>query len=132
MGHARFVVFYLMCGVIAAVSHAVPHAESTVPMVGASGAISGILGAYLLLYPRAHVLVALPLGFYLQTFRVPAFIVLVFWFGMQLLTTVLSGANAGGVAFGAHIGGFIAGMALIPLFKHRRVRLRSPLSKRAR
>jgi rhomboid family protein len=97
-----------------------------VPMVGASGAISGVLGAYLLLYPHARVLVAIPLGFILQTMRIPAGIVLLLWFGLQLLSNAMAQAGQGGVAFRAHIGGFVAGMLLIPIFKQRRFRLRLP------
>jgi membrane associated rhomboid family serine protease len=126
MGHGRFVVFYLLCGVAAVFAQALPDPSSTIPMVGASGAISGVLGAYLLLYPHARVLVAIPLGFILHTMRVPAGLVLVLWFGLQLLSSAMAEPGKGGVAFGAHIGGFIAGMILIPIFKQRRVRLRLP------
>jgi rhomboid family protein len=115
MGHARYVVFYLTCGILAALSHAVTEPSSTVPMVGASGAISGVLGAYVLLFPRAHVLVLMP-GIGMT--RVAAGVVLGMWFVMQLLSGGMSiGSKGGGVAFFAHIGGFIAGMALIGLFK---------------
>ena len=126
MGHGRFVVFYLLCGIAAVLAQALPDPNSTVPMVGASGAISGVLGAYLLLYPHARVLVAIPLGFILQTMRIPAGIVLLLWFGLQLLSNAMAQAGQGGVAFRAHIGGFIAGMILIPIFKQRRFRLRLP------
>jgi membrane associated rhomboid family serine protease len=126
MGHVRFLVFYLLCGVAAVMAQALPDPDSTVPMIGASGAISGVLGAYLLLYPHARVLVAVPLGLILYTMRIPAGFVLVFWFALQLLSTLASGDQQGGVAFGAHIGGFVAGMALIPIFKHREVRLFAP------
>ena len=126
MGHGRFVVFYLLCGIAAVLAQALPDPNSTVPMVGASGAISGVLGAYLLLYPHARVLVVIPLGFILQTMRVPAGIVLLLWFGLQLLSNAMAQAGQGGVAFRAHIGGFVAGMLLIPIFKQRRFRLRLP------
>jgi membrane associated rhomboid family serine protease len=126
MGHGRFVVFYLLCGVAAVLAQALPDPSSTIPMVGASGAISGVLGAYLLLYPHARVLVAIPLGFFLHTMRIPAGLVLVLWFGLQLFSSASAQPGQGGVAFRAHIGGFIAGMILIPLFKQRRVRLRLP------
>jgi membrane associated rhomboid family serine protease len=126
MGHGRFAVFYLLCGVAAVLAQALPDPSSTIPMVGASGAISGVLGAYLLLYPHARVLVAIPLGFLLHTTRIPAGLVLVLWFGLQLLSSAMAQPGQGGVAFRAHIGGFIAGMILIPLFKQRRVRLRLP------
>jgi membrane associated rhomboid family serine protease len=126
MGHGRFVVFYLLCGIAAVLAQALPDPSSTVPMVGASGAISGVLGAYLLLYPHARVLVAIPFGFILQTMRIPAGLVLVLWFGLQLLSSAMAQPGQGGVAFRAHIGGFVAGMILIPIFKYRRFRLRLP------
>jgi membrane associated rhomboid family serine protease len=126
MGHGRFVVFYLLCGAAAVFAQALPEPSSTIPMVGASGAISGVLGAYLLLYPHARVLVAIPLGFILHTMRIPAGFVLVLWFGLQLLSSAMAQPGQGGVAFRAHIGGFIAGMILIPLFKGRQARLRLP------
>jgi membrane associated rhomboid family serine protease len=123
MGHGRFVAFYLLCGIAAVFAQAIPDPTSTVPMVGASGAISGVLGAYMLLYPHARVLLGLPLGFYIvQLGRFPAVWVLALWFGMQLVSNVLAGQQGeGGVAFRAHIGGFIAGMALIAFFKRRDV-----------
>ena len=122
MGHVRFVMFYVLCGVVAALAQSIPNPDSTIPMIGASGAISGVLGAYLLLYPRAHVLVLIPLGFLFPLVRLPAVIVLGFWFVLQLINSFLSVSEAGSVAWGAHIGGFIAGMVLIPLFKRRGVR----------
>ena len=91
-------------------------------MIGASGAISGVLGAYLLLHPRAHVMVLIPLGFFSQVTRLPALLVLALWFGLQLISE-LGASEGAGVAFRAHIGGFVAGMALIPFFKYRRVKL---------
>jgi membrane associated rhomboid family serine protease len=128
MGHARFVVFYLLCGIIAALSHAVTDPSSQIPMVGASGAISAVLGAYLLLFPHAHVLVLIP-GFGVT--RVAAGIVLGMWFVTQLISGGLSmGAQGGGVAFFAHIGGFVAGMALIPFFKRPEVPFFSPGHRR--
>ena len=123
MGHGRFVVFYVLCGVAAALAQAIPEPGSTIPMVGASGAISGVLGAYLLLYPHARVLVAVPLGIILHTVRLPAGVVLLLWFGLQLLSNMFAQPGQGGVAFRAHIGGFVAGMLLIPLFKRRGVPL---------
>jgi membrane associated rhomboid family serine protease len=127
MGHARFVVFYLLCGVVAVFAQVLPEPAGHVPMVGASGAISGVLGAYMLLYPSARILLALPPVFILGWFR--AVWVLAAWFAMQLLMNVVAAARAseagaaGGVAFGAHIGGFIAGALLITFFKHRDVPL---------
>lgn len=127
MGHARFLVFYVLCGVAAAFAQALPDPQSTIPMIGASGAISGVLGAYLLLFPHARVLVAIPFGFYLHTVRLKAGWVLGLWFVMQLISSMATTAEGeGGVAFGAHIGGFVAGMALLPLFKKRGVRYFHP------
>jgi len=126
MGHGRFIVFYLLCGVAAVFAQALPDPQSTVPMVGASGAISGVLGAYLLLYPHARVLVVIPIGFYPYTMHIPAGLLLVLCFGLQLFSSATAQAGQGGVAFRAHIGGFIAGMVLIPFFKQRRFRLRLP------
>jgi membrane associated rhomboid family serine protease len=123
MGHLRFVLFYLLCGVAAVLAQALPDTTSQIPMIGASGAISGVLGAYMLLHPHARVLVLVPLGFMSQMVHLPAAAVLGLWFGLQLLSSALSPPGEGGVAFGAHIGGFVAGVALIPLFKYRRVPL---------
>ncbi len=124
MGHAKYLIFYLACGLFAALSHAVTDPSSTVPMVGASGAISGVLGAYILLFPRAHVLVLMP-G--LGTTRVAAGLVLGMWFVMQLFSGGISlGSKGGGVAFFAHIGGFVVGMTLIGLFKRRDVPFFAP------
>ncbi|MCP9446160.1 MAG: rhomboid family intramembrane serine protease [Nitrospira sp.] len=124
MGHVRYIVFYVLSGILAALSHALIDPSSTIPMVGASGAISAVLGAYLLLYPRAHVLVWL-MG--LGIARVPAGLVLGMWFVTQLVSGGMSvGASGGGVAFFAHIGGFVAGMALIGFFKRPDVPFFSP------
>jgi membrane associated rhomboid family serine protease len=126
MGHVRFVLFYLLCGIAAVLAQALPNTESTIPMIGASGAISGVLGAYLLLYPHARVLVLIPIGFYTRLVHLPAMAVLGFWFVLQLISSAFSDPRGGGVAFGAHIGGFIAGMTLLPIFKYRHVRLFAP------
>jgi membrane associated rhomboid family serine protease len=123
MGHVRFIIFYVVCGIVAVLAHALPHPDSVIPMIGASGAISGVLGAYLLLHPYARVLVLIPLGIILYTARLPALGVLGFWFGLQLLSSLMADPNQPGVAFGAHLGGFVAGLALTPLFKYKRVRL---------
>jgi membrane associated rhomboid family serine protease len=131
MGHVKFVIFYVVCGVLAAMSHALTDPSSAVPMVGASGAISGVLGAYLLLFPRAQVLVLIPLGLFTRTMYVPAGFVLGFWFVLQLLSGGMSlGRSGGGVAFFAHVGGFVAGMALIGLFKDPTVRFFAPARHR--
>ena len=122
MGHGRFVVFYLLCGAAAMFSHAVTAPDSTVPMIGASGAISGVLGAYLLLFPRARVLVLIPLGFFTRLVYVPALVVLGFWIVMQVISGAFSwGGLGGGVAWFAHVGGFAAGLALIKVFQRRPV-----------
>jgi membrane associated rhomboid family serine protease len=132
MGHGKFIVFYLLCGVLAAMSHALIDPTSEIPMVGASGAIAGVLGAYLLLFPRAQVYVIIPLGFFSRGMYIPAVFVLGLWFLMQLFSGGMSfGHEGGGVAFFAHIGGFIAGMVLIGLFKHRHVQFfNQPHSRR--
>lgn len=129
MGHARFLGFYVLCGIAAVFAQVLPNPGSIIPMVGASGAISGVLGAYMLLYPRARVLLGLPLGFVILQFgRFPAIWVLAVWFGMQLVMGVLQATRPadevqGGIAFGAHIGGFIAGLLLVAIFKKRSVPL---------
>lgn len=126
MGRFRFVIFYMLCGLLAALLHALVDSESIVPMIGASGAIAGVLGAYLLLFPRAKVIVWVPLGFILLTQRVPAGFVLGFYFLLQLYSSLTVDTSGGGIAFIAHIGGFIAGMILIPLFKKKAVPLFAP------
>lgn len=118
MGHVKFFIFYLVCGVIAFLGHLVGDVNSNIPLVGASGAVSGVLGAYILLYPHARVLVAIPI-IIIVTLRLPAGIVLAFWFLLQLINSVIANGNPdAGVAWGAHIGGFVAGMVLIPFFKN--------------
>jgi membrane associated rhomboid family serine protease len=123
MGHGRFIVFYFLCGVAAAMTQSFLNPDSAVPMIGASGAIAGVLGAYLLLHPRARVLVVLPVFIIFFTVRLPALIVLGFWFAGQAVSTILANSENSGVAFGAHVGGFVAGVALIPLFKRQGVQL---------
>jgi rhomboid family protein len=112
LGHIRYLVFYLICGVAAATGHAAAHPHSTVPMIGASGAIAGILGAYLVLYPRSRVLTAIFLVVFLDLVEIPAIFFLGIWFVMQLFNSVGSiGAHAAesGVAFWAHVAGFVTG-----------------------
>ena len=121
MGRVRFVVFYLLCGTTAALGHAFLNLRSAVPMIGASGAISGVLGAYVLLYPRARVLTLFTLGFFVRLIEVPAIFVLGFWFILQFLNALIASRAGGGVAWHAHVGGFVAGMLLIGLFKRRTV-----------
>ena len=121
LGRVRYVVFYLLAGVAAALSQAFMAPGSQVPMVGASGAISGVLGAYLVLHPRANVRVFVWLLIYFARWNIPAFIVLGIWFGTQLLSTASASAGEAGVAFAAHIGGFIVGTAAVFFFKKRSV-----------
>jgi membrane associated rhomboid family serine protease len=120
-GRVRFIIFYVLCGLIAAYTHAFLNRSSLTPMIGASGAISGVLGAYVLLYPRARVVTLILLGFYIRTVEVPALIVLGLWFAMQFLSTLVSSGSGGGVAWNAHIAGFVAGLFLIGLFKRKEV-----------
>jgi len=119
MGHVRFLVFYLLCGVAAVYAQALPNPESIVPMIGASGAISGVLGAYFLLFPHASVLTLVIFGFFWRVVRIPAIVVLGFWMIVQILNGLGSFGAGGGVAWFAHIGGFFAGMGLILLFRPR-------------
>ncbi len=121
MSRIRFAVFYLLCGIAAASGHALVSTSPSVPVIGASGAISGVLGAYLLLYPKARVHTLVVLGFYVRTVAVPAMVVLGFWFVLQFLNALVSPGGGGGVAWFAHIGGFLAGLALVGLFKRRDV-----------
>jgi membrane associated rhomboid family serine protease len=118
MGHGRFVVFYLLCGVLAAAAQVMLAPQSAVPMVGASGAISGVLGAYLLLYPRVRVHVLVFLGFFVTKVVLPAYVMLGYWVLLQLLggLPMLGGRDVGGVAFFAHLGGFLTGLLLVRLF----------------
>jgi membrane associated rhomboid family serine protease len=118
MGHLRFVVFYLLCGAAAAGAQMLVSPGSVVPMVGASGAISGVMGAYVLLYPRVRVHTLVWMGFFLTTVALPAYIMLGYWFFYQLLLGTVGALSRveGGVAFWAHVGGFLAGMALVRWF----------------
>ena len=121
MGHFKFIIFYFISGIVAVYIFAFVNPESTIPMVGASGAVSGVLGAYLVLFPRAKVLTLVPLGFYMQVIKVPAVFVLGLWIFVQIINGMVSGGQGGGVAWFAHIGGFLAGVVLVGLFKKRRV-----------
>lgn len=123
MGHGRFIVFYLLCGTVAALAQSLPVPGSEIPMVGASGAIAGVLGAYLLLHPRANVRVFFWLLIIIRIINVPAAVVLVGWFLVQFWSGANAPVDAGGVAFLAHMGGFVAGCGLILLFKERGVPL---------
>jgi rhomboid family protein len=119
LGHGRFAVFYLASGVAAAAMQTVVDVESRVPMIGASGAISGVLGAYLLLFPHANVLTLVIFGFFWRIVSIPALLVLGFWIVLQILYGLGSFGAGGGIAFFAHIGGFFAGMALLLLLRPR-------------
>ena len=110
-------MFYVVCGVVAAFVQAAPELGSTIPMIGASGAVSGVLGAYVLLFRRARILVVVPLLVVFYTLRLPAFIVLGVWFVGQLLNSLAASEVGGGIAFRAHVGGFLAGLLLIKLFQ---------------
>jgi len=127
MGHVRFVLFYLLCGLAAAGLQTAFDPDSTIPMVGASGAIGGVMGAYILLYPKVRVHMLIVLGFYITTIAVPAMFMLGYWFLLQLISGFSTiGAQGGGVAFWAHVGGFVAGGLLILLFRDPRMVARHP------
>ncbi len=122
MGHGRFLTFYLLCGTAAALAQTIAVPNSTVPMVGASGAIAGVMGAYFVLYPHSRILTLVPIFFFIQLIEVPAIFFLGIWFVMQFLSGVGSIANAagepaGGVAFWAHVAGFAAGISAVGIFK---------------
>jgi rhomboid family protein len=121
LGHVRFIVFYLLCGTAAAAAQAFADPRSAVPMVGASGAISGVLGGYLVLYPHVRVHTLVTLGFFITTVALPAYVILGYWFVLQLLMgTIGALAEAqGGVAFWAHVGGFVTGLVLVKAFANR-------------
>ncbi|HKB80861.1 MAG TPA: rhomboid family intramembrane serine protease [Thermoanaerobaculia bacterium] len=136
LGHGKYALFYLLCGFLATISHAVFNASSTVPSIGASGAIAGVLGAYLVLFPKAQVKTLIPVFFFIFIRDIPAVIVLGLWFILQLFVGVASigpaAQNAGGVAYFAHIGGFISGMVLVVLMggmRPRRPPARDPLDE---
>jgi membrane associated rhomboid family serine protease len=118
MGHLRFVAFYLLCGFAAVGAHLASDPASAAPMVGASGAISGIMGAYLVLYPRVRVQTFFFLFFYVSVVALPAWVLLVEWLVIQVVAGVGTlGGNEAGVAFWAHVGGFVAGVAAVKLFQ---------------
>jgi membrane associated rhomboid family serine protease len=118
MGPVRFAIFYLLCGLAAALAQIASNPASLVPMVGASGAIGGVLGAYALLYPRVRVNLLIFLGFYVTTVAVPAIFMLGYWFLLQLAQGIPAlGSDGGGVAFWAHAGGFVAGVVLVLVFR---------------
>ncbi len=126
LGHAKYALFYLLCGWAATLAHGFADMSSQVPSIGASGAIAGVLGAYLLLFPQGRVLTLVPLGFFTQIRELPAILVLGMWFVLQFFSGVLSlGAREqAGVAWWAHIGGFVTGMILIKIMARREPRPR--------
>ena len=114
LGHTKFLIFYFLAGIGAAMTQVLMDTHSQIPMVGASGAIGGVLGAYLINHPNARVLVLIPFGFFSQLLKIRALYVLGFWFILQFIS------SGGGVAYAAHIGGFVSGMILILFFNKRR------------
>ena len=123
VGHGRFIAFYLLCGVVAALGHVAMDPASTLPTIGASGAIAGVMGGYFVLYPQSRVLTLIPLVFYVEIIELPAVLLLGFWFVMQLFNAgviaVTSNSSSGGIAFAAHVAGFVAGLAGVFLFRKR-------------
>jgi len=113
LGKVKFLIFYILCGIGAAMAQVFTDTNSQIPMVGASGAIGGVLGAYLVNYPKAKILVLIPFGFFSQIIKIKALYVLFFWFILQFINSALTNSNGGGVAYAAHIGGFISGVILI-------------------
>ena len=120
LGPVKFIFFYLISGVGAAMTQVLVDTHSQVPMVGASGAIGGVLGAYLINHPNARVLVLIPFGFFSQLIKIKAIYVLGFWFILQFINSSMMATGGGGVAYAAHIGGFVSGMILILFFNKKR------------
>ncbi len=130
LGHGKFAIFYLLCGIAAAVVHILLNADSRVPTIGASGAIAGVMGAYLVKFPHSKIVTLVPIFVFLTTVEVPAVFMLIYWFAIQIFSGVgsigYSNVGRGGVAWFAHIGGFLAGMLLVYLlgskerFRNRR------------
>lgn len=126
MGHARFALFYLLCGLAAAAVQVASSPDSIVPMVGASGAIGGVMGAYVVLYPRVRVHMLVIFGFYVTTIAVPALFMLGYWFLLQVIGGTMALGREGGVAFWAHVGGFAAGALLVLAFRKPELVARHP------
>jgi membrane associated rhomboid family serine protease len=116
VGHLNYILFYLLCGIVAAMSQTLLNPRSQIPMVGASGAIAGVLGAYFLLFPHSRILTLIPIFIFIQFVEIPAFVFLILWFLLQFLMGTVS-VSEGGVAWWAHIGGFVAGLILVYFFK---------------
>jgi membrane associated rhomboid family serine protease len=124
MGHFKYLIFYLFCGITSSLAHIITNLSSPIPTIGASGAISGVLGAYFIIFPEARIMTLLPFGFFLQIAAIPAFLFLGFWFISQTLNGIASLAvrtyiNSGGVAWWAHIGGFVTGFVIGRKFRRR-------------
>ena len=123
LGHFKFLIFYITCGVIASLAHLVMNVSSDIPAVGASGAIAGVLGAYIIMFPRARILTLVPFLIFFQLIEIPAFIFLGIWFVYQFLLGISSiGLYGAGIAFWAHIGGFAGGISLVFLWRKKRRR----------
>ena len=122
LGPKKFIIFYLLSGIGAAAAQILMDTHSQVPMVGASGAIGGVLGAYLINHPNARVLVLIPFGFFSQLIKIKALYVLGFWFVLQFINSAMMSSQGGGVAYAAHIGGFVSGVVLILFFNKRNKR----------
>ena len=124
MTRPRFIAFYVLTGLAAALAQTFANPASEIPMVGASGAISGVMGAYLVLFPKVRVYTIVPLGFFIQTFALPAWGMLIYWMFLQfaggITSVVAEEGGGGGVAFWAHIGGFVAGVVLVKVFENRK------------
>ena len=117
LGHFRYLVFYLLCGLASGISHLVINWHSMIPTIGASGAIAGVMGAYFILYPRAKILTLVPIFIFFQFIELPAFLFLGVWFLFQFLSAAGASAQAGGIAWWAHIGGFVFGVIFLKLFE---------------
>ena len=123
IGGARFLTFYLACGILAAIAHVVVNIWSPTPTIGASGAIAGVMGAYLIKFPRARIITLVPVIIFITTMEIPAWLLLLYWFGLQFLGTLTEtsygASTGGGTAWLAHIGGFVSGMLVIRMFPER-------------
>ncbi len=116
MGRMRFIAFYLLCGVVGGIAQIIPDPRSLVPVIGASGAVAGVMGAYLLEFPRARVLTLIWILFFIRLIWLPAFLIILYWIALQVFFQLSSGGQNGGIAYMAHIGGFAAGLVFFRLF----------------